>query len=454
MEDQKLSQRLAKSMTVFCDAQDDVVLFHRLQLLSPLLRGIPTENIFVYPQSKSAETESHYPHIFPLFEFDRPDFIICVETTPICVIEVTEHAYTGDNGLQRFTRAASAAENGVPHIYFGPAARVRDDELDKTDDAGSLSKRNVTSDLFVGFGALNRVFSTPQLFCEWETGPNGKARKLGRHPSSKDLENVYGYLVRTIVSIIVEYSSTLDVAYFSKSTQNECHKNILQNQSNVTTLANNKNTLTSEVKYKLSRKQIVDLISDPGTLTTNLIGEEYFLKGKPDKLLARYAIETMSIRSVMTGDGTVISDKKTVASIMERVKLATVFKNGCIAYYSGYKWRSDPHCGVAINIYYRECFVNEQLAFPLLMIYPRISLMRKSTQQLSDNVSGREFIQLFIDRYQSDYREKYKKTVSSRGLYDTWNVGVKQDRIFRRYCSLVLCHDGIVIGQPLWDKIK
>ena len=56
----------ATTIKVFCDGATDLELFRRLADLSSLLKQIPTENISVYPQRRSALRQSQYTNIIPL----------------------------------------------------------------------------------------------------------------------------------------------------------------------------------------------------------------------------------------------------------------------------------------------------------------------------------------------------------------------------------------------------
>lgn len=422
---------------VYCDEDADVQLFKRLRNLSTILSKIPNANINTYPQSAAARKISKYNKIFPLFAFDRPDYILTLASVPILVVEVTEHAYTGDNGLQRFVRVASAAENKVPFIYFGPIARVRDDELDLADDVSLLSKRRLTSDFFEGMLALHNFYKVPMIFTEWITAHNGKVEKLPLSSTDLEFSKVYGNLCLLITAIINLASDGSGKEAVSAANL------ITETQKNLLRLAGKKNTRDSDVKFELNRDRTIQLITAPQRILEYL--DDYFFKGKPDKLLALFAIQNSRCDRILFNDG-VISDKAEVASLFSKISSLDPFRNGAYIYFSGYKWRSDPHCGVAINIYYRKCF---SARLPLILFYPRISIDPSTTQGLLNEIRNTQKLQnLFKERYQSDFVEKYRTTVSSDSLYSTWIGSTKQGRIFLRYCSLIVCNDGIVVGEP------
>ena len=433
----------ATAVKVFCDGVDDLHLFRRLADLSSLLARIPNENISVYPQLQSALKQHQYTNIIPLFEFDRPDFIVTLSDKPILVVEVTEHAYTGDNGLQRFTRAASAAENGVAFVYFGPIARVRDDELDLAEDISTLSKRSLTSDFFEGLLALHKKFNTLQLFSEWILAENGKVRKTPLNAPSWELAEVYNHLASLIASIVQQ---AIDP---ESNKENHATTNIVDlAQKKLFELAENKNTIFSEIKLQFNKERATQLIQSPKTILPNT----YFLKGKPDKLLALFALQKSTIKHLRLKDR-IISNQQEISRLLDQICASDIFNNGAIGFFSGYKWRSDPHCGVAVNLYYRKCFAGGT-ELPLLLFYPRISISKATTDALLKEINSSDaLLDLFKSRYPTEFQTKYDKTTSSKSLYGHWVNTTKQARIFQNYCSLIFCNDGIIIGDRVIKRV-
>ena len=462
------SMKRFATIKVFCDSPADLKLFHKLADLSNLLNQIPSENISVYPQLKSALKQEQHKNIIPLFKFDRPDYIVTLSEKPILVVEVTEHAYTGDNGLQRFTRVASAAENGVAFIYFGPIARTRDDELDRAQNISTLSKRNLTSDFFEGMLALHERFDTPQFFSEWIVAENGKVIKVPPNATSSEFEKVYNHLVSLITSIVQQaidfqtnktnYATTnfLDngTTKLIEPETNETNytTNLLGNsQKQLIELAENKNTKFSDVRFQFSKQRAIQLTRDPKGILSNL--DTYFFKGKPDKLLALFALQKSTIKYLHLKDK-VISNQKEINRLLDEICTSNIFNNGAIGYYSGYKWRSDPHCGVAINLYYRKCFV-DNTELPLLLFYPRISISEVTTDNLLKEINSSDtLLDLFKSRYPTDFQTKYDKTTNSESLYHHWVNTTKQARIFQNYCSLIFCNDGIILGDKVMKVLS
>ena len=435
----------ATTIKVFCDGATDLELFRRLADLSSLLKQIPDENISVYPQLRSALRQHQYTNIIPLFEFDRPDFIVTLSDKPILVVEVTEHAYTGDNGLQRFTRVASAAENGVAFIYFGPIARVRDDEFDLAEDISALSKRSLTSDFFEGMLALHKKFNTPQLFSEWIVAENGKVRKIPLSAPYSEFAEVYNHLASLITSIVQRAINR------ETSTENQATTSIIDiAQQQLFELAENKNTIFSDVKFQFNKEQATRLTQDPKTILSNM--GTYFFKGKPDKLLALFALQKSTVEHLHLKDR-IISNQQEISRILDKICASDLFNNGAIGYFSGYKWRSDPHCGVAINLYYRRCLAGDT-ELPLLLFYPRISISKATTDALLNEINSSDaLLDLFKSRYPTEFQTKYDKTTSSKSLYHHWVNTTKQARIFSNYCSLIFCNDGIIVGDRVIKRV-
>lgn len=186
----------ASKLLVLCDGETDRQLFIKIKGCHSQLSKIPDENIRTYDQARNILSATKLQTtIQPLHEDDRPDFIFCLDERPILVTELTQHAYTGDNGLQRFARFAAAAENHVPFIYFGPLRRVRDDELDM---GGTPSARSLTSDLFEGMEQLSKVHDVPQIVIEWKTNSAGMPATLPARFNNSDVREIYGELLDCI----------------------------------------------------------------------------------------------------------------------------------------------------------------------------------------------------------------------------------------------------------------
>lgn len=435
-------------LIVLCDGATDAELFKLIKTSHPQLKKVPDANIRTYEQARFDSQETPLTRaVQHLHIDDRPDFIFCYNNQPVLVVEMTEHAYTGDNGLQRFARFAAAAENHVPFIYFGPLRRVRDDELDFMAE-GTASARSLTSDVFQGMQRLAEIYKTPQLYVEWHTSGNGLPAKLGFRPDESEILKLYGELVCLIGVILFD--------------DNPSWADVLKKyQENTTRLAGIINTRDSDVRITASPSQICDLIRNASKLCALLGGGNYFDKGKPDKLLAKLALAKSSITSIQLPDGSIIKSShalfsKTFNHLLSHPK----FANTSQIYYTGYKWRSDPHCGVLVNIDYRLCRSHneptpQKRATPLIVFYPRISCNEESETWKYLHAIGLttpELRDLFVTRYGRVPGEaKMAQCLESDNLFSLWGNLTKQARLFRRYADVVVVNDGLILGHSFDD---
>jgi hypothetical protein len=440
-----------ENILVLCDGESDAKLFQRIRIGHPELARIPEVNITTYDQVRFAKQDTPLRKaVRPLHIDDRPDFIFCCNDKPILIVEMTKHAYTGDNGLQRFARGAVAAENRLPFIYFGPLRRVRDDELDALEGLDETAiARNLTSDIFVGMKRLTEIYGSPQLYVEWRTTENGMPMTLNPHASMEDIAGMYGELLNLIAAaLFVDRKPAL----------NEL---LRVWQERTTTLAGIKNTRDSDVRFLLSAKQAIGLVCDASKVCDILDGGQYFDKGKSDKLLAKFALAQSTIMSIQLPNGDiVINSNASFASILPKVFGHPKFQNPALLYYTGYKWRSDPHCGVLVNVDYRLCRGNgaksaKERATPLIVFYPRISCNPASPQWqvLADAGPGTSALQkMFVDRYGEEQGiPQLRRCTNSKNLFSLWNNMTKQARLFRRYADIVVLNDGLILGHSLED---
>ncbi len=429
----------SSDIIVYCDEDADKVLFQKLKTLSHFLNHIPVSYIRTYPQISQAREKPAYTNIIGLFYLDRPDYIFTYKGKPILVVEMTEHAYTGDNGLQRFTRVASAAEMNVPFIYFGPLSRVRDDEFDQTDDPSSLSKRSLTSDFFEGMVALRKQFGSLQIYSKWKNGANGKGIKLLPDSEESEYRELYGDLIKKIEAVVKEQVNPEHGL--------NTHPVLIKASEQLDLLSRKTNTRTSDVKFRYDVTQTKNLLINPLILLNSMTG--YFDKGKPDKLIALFTLKCFKRQRILVRDR-VVEDKDEMEIMFQKIISSQYFADGPIVYYSGYKWRSDPHCGVAVNIFYRLCASNPAKPLPLILIYPRISIAKSRQTEIEEKMMKTQNLKgLFKKRYGEEYQNKFIKTISSQNLFGTWASETKQGRIFMKYCSLIICNDGFIVGNEL-----
>jgi hypothetical protein len=442
-------------ISVFCDQEADRKLLHQIRVVSEFLSEIPEENIQILPRGNELRSD-RLASIVDLATYDRPDFIFLYRGVPILVCELTEHGYTGDNPLQRFTRFATTAENRLPFIYFTPFSRVRDDELDTNSDR-EASKRKVNTNVWKGMSRLTEIYDVPQIAVEWVLAPNGKARKPGLRPTYVTINAIYGELLKVINAIlqlapaIAARTSIVDESYIQAETQK------------VKALWQVANTRESSIREVWPRSQLVQLLGKPTTLLERVTRTDYFFKDKPERLLALQCISVAKIEQVVG-----ISTKlESVAQALEHVLSSPVF-NEPLLYYTGYQWRSDPHCGVAVNIDYLYCRSPKgrtpiERDHALVLFYPRIFFSRDSQayktiiKDISDlNERRGSFYKLFLDRYgsvgEADRRIDQLLLADDvlkhpEELIGIWGDGTKQSRIFRQYCDLVVLSDAVILGN-------
>jgi hypothetical protein len=255
---------------VLCDGEGDRHLFNRIKQAHPLLSRIPDENVRTYEQARNIiEATRLEQAIQHLHQDDRPDFIFCFGEVPVLVTELTQHAYTGDNGLQRFARFAAAAENRVPFIYFGPLRRVRDDELDGLRTA---SARSLTSDVFEGMKRLSEVHKSPQVVVEWKTNASGLPATLPARPTDRDVRDIYSGLLDAIATFLFEapLCSNGDPLTYSK---------VQKLQEGTTRLADTVNTRFSDVRFPLPKEQLRDVLLSLPAILPRMRAASYFTKG-------------------------------------------------------------------------------------------------------------------------------------------------------------------------------
>ncbi len=445
-----------QKLTVFCDESSDRILFHKLQENSDLLGQIPSINIEILPSGRNLFSLDAV--VSELADHDRPDYIILYDKVPVAVIELTEHGYTGDNPLQRFTRFATTAEHRIPFIYFTPFSRVRDDELDIQ---GSIaSKRSVNTNVWAGMIKLAEIYAVPQIAINWPLAPNGKPQKISQQAESSEVVTVFGELISTLeyllplAETIAQKQSIMD-DQFIKSAVDRVRK-----------LAETPNIKPSVVRSEWTKAKFLDFLKQPTTILEHITPEKYFYKDKPERLLALSCINNAKFETLnnerISGEG-IVSD---LAPTLARDN----FQNPFI-YYTGYKWRSDPHCGVLVNLGYVYCRTLDQATIndrksALILFWPRVYMSRDSeayqqtVQQLEELMqhTGAMYDE-FLKRYGSaeESHAKIRQLCFSRDgrplaineMIGVWSNGTKQSRIFRQYCDLIVLSDGIITGNHL-----
>jgi hypothetical protein len=442
------------NIRVLCDEPADRALFQRIKRLSPTLARIPDSSVTVYPATLDGQ---EYALIRPLMVDDRPDFIILQNNKPLLVVELTEHGYTGDNPLQRFTRLAAAAENRVPVIYFGPFARVRDDELDLVDDPATLSRRRVNTDLFRGMHRLSQIHSVPMAAAEWITGSNGKPLKEPLTADDTRLRVVFGQLI-TRADTLLRYSLLRENRHSKVPCSLQEELNEIENE--LSAAYSSPNVRGSQTKLLLDGAVSTEFVKSPQSILKVITRGDYFYKDKPERLLALLCIMNTEIRWLRIGTEVqrVNSGAELLAAVESQIPNLL---SGMAFYYTGYKWRSDPHCGVLVNFDYLNAREqNERNASernrPLVLFYPRIYLNRASPGVLklqkdiqNATEEGSSFNKLFLERYGAAAASTRASMFinGTSGHIAQWKDTTKQARIFQRYCDLIFLQDAVIFGH-------
>jgi hypothetical protein len=299
---------------------------------------------------------------------------------------------------------------------------------------------------------LSEVHDVPQIVVEWKTNSTGLPAMLPARSTEADILGIYGQLLDTVALFLFEAPLCERGAPLSNQTVRA-----LQNETS--RLAAITNTRFSDVRFLLEPAEVRDLLGSLSKVIPRMEKASYFTKGKPDKTLAEYAINTSRGQYVQMPDGKVRpTTPAQLGAIIERVMALPKFQKPTLCFYTGYKWRSDPHCGVLVSLDYRLCRApGERLpqdrSTGLVVIYPRVSLSSESATWQGLKRLGIErpaaLRQLFTQRYGDEADEKIRMCLSSHNLFAVWNNSTKQARLFRRYADIVVLNDGLVLGESL-----
>lgn len=439
---------------IYCDEQQDLDLLKQLSLVSDVIGKVGEENLKILPKAKSSLERELPEAAARVVTEERPDYCFIYKDRPILIIELTEHGYTGDNPLQRFARCAAAAENHIPYIYMTPFSRVRDDEMDR--ERGG-SERYVNTDVFKGMHILSKVFSVPQIALNWITAQNGKPRKVRRNASVQEIRDVFGELADTIDEIIPIFS---DNPSSTEKTLQEAY--IKQKSDKLELLYAKSNRRIPTTRFITDRVGLREILDSPNAIFRNITKEDYFFKDKPERLLAYFILQESKWDVVRLPSGELIKGVE-AKKFLDRLVAEKHFDNNLI-YYTGYKWRSDPHSGVAVNTDYIFCRQADGRSTKdrhtsLILVYPRVflranSILREKVHDnlklLSDKTGG--LSDLFHERFPvNDVDKKITSLLGSTNIIGIWGDRTKQSRIFRRYCDIIILADAVIIGNN-WEK--
>lgn len=437
-------------LLIYCDEQQDLDLMIQLSAASPELSKIPAKNYRILPKS-SKEIKSQLPRSAAMVVTEeRPDYCFIYKNIPSLIIELTEHGYTGDNPLQRFTRCAGAAENNIPYIYMTPFSRVRDDEMDQI---GGGSKRNVNTDVFKGMSILSDTFNIPQLAINWPIASTGKPKKIPRSSTISEVRAVFGELISAIEVLIFQLGEDIIRGIDVRN-----NAFLISENAKLKSLYATSNRRDPGTRYYVDRSGLEKLVGHPKAVFDNITKLDYFYKDKPERLIAYLCIEKARIDCVVTPSGKIVKGEIAQKLIQSIITYSYFNKN--LVYYTGYKWRSDPHSGVAVNTDYIFCRkasgkTTKDREASLVLVYPRVYLQYNSLSKAEIDSSLSELssdcgdlYDLFMDRYPAcDLEDKKNNLLRSKDHVGVWSNGTKQARVFKRYCDLIILGDAIIVGE-------
>jgi len=436
---------------VWCDKPSDKDLVRAFSRVSAFWSRISSVQIIPNMSREKLVANPRLAAIAPLLDYDRPDMIIMLGGRPVLVIEITEHGYTGDNPLQRFARLARAAEMGIPSIHFTPFARTRYDEMLYTDNP--TSARKVSSRLFEGFLRLTRVYGVPVVAMDWAVSRQG----LPIRPSNdNEIRQIYGEVIDYAEHLcehdgehVLHGESILNCQVIARAIEATKKK------------AAQSNVLESEIRIEnVPYPRVCQLVSEPKSIV-DLIGSDYFMKGKDHKLVALRAIEDSVVESVETPGG--LLDVSSARADVGRLLPAQFGEKAWLVFYSGYEWRSQPNGGIVVNteiLYCRSEFgktVRDRNQY-LVVVWPRVFWNRSHPRRIAllreleafvDSSQTTRLGQLIVQKRIArgiplDHPNYVAYNADSIG---TWAEGGEAGRIYRNYCDLIILNDRVLLGN-------
>jgi hypothetical protein len=300
--------------------------------------------------------------------------------------------------------------------------------------------------------SLSEVLHVPQIYVEWKTDRSGLPSSLPFRATQQDISDLYGKLLKRI-------SEILFIAPLCTHGDPLSNPEIASAQSETKVLSKELNTRDSDVRFEFSHAKLTRLLTSPAYMLDEMAPTRYFRKGKPDKGLAEYALLNAEITAIQHSDGRIEklnADRR--SEVISNLLASPKFRNKTIVYYTGYKWRSDPHCGVLVNLDYRLCRAPGEHSPTdrtngLVVVYPRISLLPREglgadLAQLSLQHPGR-LRDIFRARYGTQAETKMRECLATSDLFSAWSNSTKQARLFRRYSDIIILNDAIILGESL-----
>lgn len=441
-----------ENFEIWCDKPSDRELVVAFGRVSPFFATVKTIHTLPNQSAEKLRANPETQHVAPLVEYDRPDVMIFYQGQPILTVEITEHGYTGDNPLQRFARAVRSAELGVPFIHFTPFARTRLDELLYSD--APTSARKVSSRLFEGFLKLSNIYHVPVIGVNWPVNERGVPLKADLSDPD-ELRQVFGELINLIERICLQHNDDIiSKSDFRDAPDIQVHIQINQQ------LARDSNVLESQIRLFGDYSDVLKLIAQPSYFV-DLIGQDYFQKGKDHKLIAYQAIQQSRVEWLQNKYGKMVSMPKKLEAIRNALP-AQFNSKPWVVLYNGYEWRGEPNGGIAANTEILLCRSESGLTARdkdrfLVVVWPRVFWNRESTRRaslLSDlqaTVKGDTTAELY--QLIANKREAQGTPMTGTYLFansksiGAWREGSTVTRLYRTFCDLVILNDAVLLGS-------
>lgn len=308
--------------------------------------------------------------------------------------------------------------------------------------------------MFEGFLKLSRIYRVPVIGVNWLVNERGVPLKADLNDLSR-LGQVFGELIKLIERICLEHSEeVISKSDFRDDPEIQAHIQINQR------LATDSNVLESQIRLSVDYEHVVNLIRQPSHFL-DLIGHDYFQKGKDHKLIAYQAIQRSRIEWLHSKHGEMISLPNEPKAIQATLPAEFAHKSWIILY-SGYEWRGEPNGGIAANTEILLCrseggrTVRDKDRF-LAVLWPRVFWDSESATRaslLSDlkatvvNDTTAELYQLIANK-----RAAQGKPMAGTYLFanpksiGAWREGSTITRVYRAFCDLVILNDAVLLGS-------
>ena len=447
----------ADNFEIWCDKPADKLLLQSLKSISGTINEVT--KIDVLPPNSQIRTLQSLEFVKPLVKYDRADFLVFYRKSPILMVEMTEHGYTGDNSLQRFARLVNAGEEKVPVIYFTPFSRTRLDEIEATEE--DTSKRHVSLNLFRGMKRISEIHHVPVIAVDWPVNQRGLPMTFQRNASSEKKKAVFGKLSALLDHIIGCHTSQIE----RKVSIMDCAV-IKSSLGNMDVVMSNIFLRETEVKLEnVNFDTIARLIMDPSRVI-ELLGEHYFFKGKDQKLIALLALTKSRIGKIETTENSLRDVPETSEEIM-RIFPSELRKRNSVVYFCGYEKRSEPNGGIITNIDYVICRTGpttRNRVENLVVVWPRVfySKESKTARFLIDDLhktvhgSNTSALHALIAKkvkLLGDDMTNHRYIAATTSSIGFWSETDTIGGICREFCDILILNDTVLLGSQWKSQV-